>query len=636
MTVKSAKGKNFGQPDGKGIREFSAARLASPVLRGLLKSWLVIFAAAALWAQPAPPRFENSERINQLVRDGKLYLSLQDAIALALENNLDVELQRYTRRLAATDVLRAKAGGSLRGIPLSIREGPTSLGVPVVTGSGLGGGDAPSLDRLSGTGAQIDLSLLGSLPLSTGPVVPNLDPTLTGTIGWNHQSEPQNNTFLAPLRSLNSNTTTASVGIEKGLASGGTLGLSFENLHQRINNPLFSFNPYSTSSLGLNFRQPLLRGFGPAVTTRYIRIAKNNERVSDLVFRQQIISTVHAVIRMYWDLVSLSEDVRVRREAVTSAEQLLQDTQESARTGVLASIDVTRAQAEVARRQRDILVAQSLVKQQSELLKDYLTRSDESKLQELVIEPTETVAPPESNADQPLDDLVTQAFRERPDLAQARIQLQNSEISLKGSRSALLPALDLVASVRNNGLAGTPNETTLNTLPVSPPNPYLVGGYGDALGQVFRRNFPDYGIAAQLSIPLLNRAARADVARDRLQVRQQEIRLKQLEKQARLEIRNAQIAVEEARASFESARQERILQEQTLDAEKEKLGVGASTTFLVIQYQRDLTQARSSEATAQGSYWKARAALDRAIGSILSEHGINFNEAVSGAISKRP
>ncbi|MGC4051184.1 MAG: TolC family protein [Paludibaculum sp.] len=596
------------------------------VLAGLL--------TAPLWAQPAAPRVENSARIDQLIQDGKLRLSLQDAIALALENNLDVELQRYNRRLAETDVLRSKAGGALRGIPLSVHEGPNSLGVPVVTGSGLGGGDTPTLDRFSGTGAQIDLSLLGSLPLSTGPVVPNLDPTLTGTVGWNHTSSPQNSTFLAPLRSLNADTTTANVGIEKGLSTGGTIGLSFLNQHQDINNPLLSFSPYSTSTLRLDFRQPLLRGFGPAVTTRYIRIARNNQKVSDLVFRQQVISTIHAVIRLYWDLASLTEDVRVRQDAVASAEQLLKDTQESAKSGVRASIDVTRAQAEVARRQRDIVIARSLARQQSELLKDYLVRASENKLQDVVIEPVDAMALPADAPQEPLEALVGQALKERPDLAQARIQLENSQISLKGSRSALLPSLDLVASAANNGLGGSANGTQLNNLPASTPNPFFIGGYGDALGQVFQRNFPDYGVAVQFSVPILNRAARADVTRDQIQVRQQEIRLKQLEKQARLEIRNAQIAVEEARASYESAKQERILEEQTLDAEKEKLDVGASTTFLVIQYQRDLTQARSSEATAQSSYWKARAALDRAMGTMLTVHNVEFDEAVAGAITK--
>jgi outer membrane protein TolC len=578
----------------------------------------------------------NTDRINHLVHDGKLQLSLQDAIALALENNLDVELQRYTRQLAATDVLRAQAGGSLRGIPLSVREGPTGLGVPVVTGTVLGGGDAPLLDRLAGSGAQIDLSILGSLPLSTGPAVPTFDPTLTWAAGWNHQSSPQNSTFLGTLRSLNSETATANAGIEQGFSTGGSVSLNFQNQHQRSNTPLFTYSPYSMSTLGLTFRQPLLRGFGPAVSTRYIRIAKNNERVSDLVFRQQIISTVHSVIRLYWDLVSLSEDVRVRQEAVTSAEQLLRDTQESAQVGVLAPIDVTRSRAEIARRKRDLVVAQSLVMQQSELLKDYLTRSIGSDLQSLVIEPTETLQAPDSRIEDPLDELVARAMRDRPDLAQARVQLVNSEISLKGSRSALLPQVDLVASAANNGLAGDPNGAALGLLPSAGPNSNLTGGYGDALSQVFRRGFPDYGIGVQVSIPIRNRAARADVTRDRLQVSQQEIRLKQLEKQARLEIRNAEIALEQARASFESARQERVLQEQTVDAEKEKLGAGASTTYLVIQYQRDLTQARSSEATAQGTYWKARAALDRATGSILAEHGIDFDEAVTGTISRRP
>lgn len=599
-----------------------------------LRLTLVGLLTASLWAQPAAPRLENSARIDQLVRDGKLRLSLKDAIALALENNLDVELQRYNRRLAETDVMRARAGGALRGIPLSVHEGPASLGVPVVTGSGLGGGDTPALDRFSGTGAQLDLSLLGSLPLSTGPAVPSLDPVLTGTLGWNHTSTPQNSTFLSPLRSLNASTATASAGISKGLISGGSVGLSFENQHQNINNPLLSFSPYSTSTLRLDFRQPLLRGFGPAVTTRYIRIARNNQKVSDLVFRQQVISTIHAVIRLYWDLASLTEDVRVRQEALASAEQLLRDTRELATQGVRASIDVTRAQAEVARRQRNIVIARSLARQQSELLKDYLLRESEDKLREIAIETTEPLVVPDAPAQQPLEQLAVQALQERPDLAQARLQLENSMTNLKGSRSALRPALDVVASAANNGLGGQPNETKLSSLAPSSPNPFFVGGYGDALGQVFQRNFPDYGVALQFSVPVLNRAAKADVTRDQIQVRQQELRLKQLEKQARLEIRNAQIAVEEAHASYESARQERILEEQTLEAEKEKLDVGASTTFLVIQYQRDLTQARSSEATAQSSYWKARAALDRATGTMLTAHDIEFDEAVAGSVTK--
>jgi outer membrane protein len=485
-----------------------------------LRIVLALSVSISGWAQVAPPRTYNTDRINHLITEGRLRLSLDDAIALALENNLDVELERYTRRLAATDLLRAQAGGSLRGIPLSVREGPSSVGVPVLNGTNLGGGDAPSLNRLEGAGAQIDLSLFGSLPLSTGPEVPNFDPSLSGTLTWNHQSDPQNSTFLGPLRSLNTKTAAGDIGIAQGFATGATVSLNFQNLHQSSNTPLLSYSPYSTSSLGLTFIQPLLRGAGQTVNKRYIHIARNNQRVSDLVFRQQVISTVYAVVRLYWDLVSLTEDVRVREEAVSSAEQLLKDTEESASTGVLAAVDVTRARAEIARRRRDLLVAQSLVRQQSEVLKDYVTRSEDSALRGVLIQPSETLHAPDTKIDEPLNSLVEQALRERPDLAQARIQLSNSEISLKGSRSALLPTVNVIASVTNNGLAGDPSAAGSGILPGSTANPYLTGGYGDALSQIFRRNFPDYSAGVQVNIPIRNRAARADVSRDELQVRQ--------------------------------------------------------------------------------------------------------------------
>jgi outer membrane protein len=556
-----------------------------------------------------------------------LRLSLRDAIAMAVESNLDVQVQRYSRQLAATDLQRAKAGSALRGIPLSVREGPQSLGAPSVIAGRLAGGDAPALNRLSGVGAQMDLSLLGSLPLSTGRAVPVFDPIFTARLGWNHTSQPQNSTFLSTLNSLNANTTAGGAGFEKGFASGGSLAATFDNTHQSINNPLLSFSPYSASSLGVTFRQPLLRGFGPTVATRYIRIARNNQRVSDLVFEQQLISTVDAVVRLYWDLVSLQDDVRVRKNAVASAEQLLSDTREAANAGVRAAIDVTRAQAEVAKRQRDLFVAESLAEQQSELMKDYLTGAKPGALENVQILPTEPAGEPLPDTGDALDQLVQQALQARPDLAQARLQIQNSEIALVGSRSGLKPSLDVVASAQNNGLAGEANGFRLSTLPPSTPNPALLGGYGSSLSQVFRRNYPDYGVAIQLSLPILNRAARADVTRDEIQVHQQQIRLQQLEKQARLEIRTAQIAVNQARASVVSTHQERQLQEATLAAEKEKLDVGASTLFLVIEYQRDLTQAQSAEASARASYWKARAALDRAKGSTLVEYGIDLEAA---------
>jgi outer membrane protein TolC len=588
----------------------------------------------------APVHMENSRRLDSLLRDGRITLSLEDAISLALENNLDVELVRYAPRLAEMDVLRAEAGSLLRGIPLSVREGPAGLGTPAPGPNGtLGGGNTPGLNALTGPGVQTDLSIIGSLPLSTGPAVPSFDPAIVGTIGWNHTSDPQNSTFLSNLRSLNATTTTGNAGLQQGFSTGGSFQFGWNTLRQRVNNPLLNLNPAVSSSLGVTFTQPLLRGFGPAVNKRYIRIARNNLQVADYVFRQQVIATVSGVVRLYWDLASLNEDVRVRQEAVASAEQFLSDNKNQIETGTVAPVDVTRAQAELSRRKRDLAVAKSLVRQEEATVKDYLTRATlDPALTNAPIVLTDRMTVPPQEPVVPLNDLVTKALRIRPDVAQARLQITNSEISLQGSKNALRPGLDLVASAQNNGLAGRPNAFAFNPGNLlaggSGGDGFLVGGYGDAMSQLFSRNFPDYGVGLQLTIPLRNRTARADVVRDQLSVREQQIRLQQLEKQVRLEVTNALIAVEQARESYEAVQSERVLQEQVLSAEREKLEVGASTTFYVVQYQRDLAAAKSAEISALASYQKAKAALQRSVGTILEDYSIVMDEAVRGAVSR--
>jgi outer membrane protein TolC len=589
----------------------------------------------------APLHLENTPRLDSLFRDGRINLSLEDAIALALENNLDLELVRYAPRLAQTDLLRAQAGSSLRGVPLSVREGPAGLGAPTTGPNGtLGGGNTPGLGALSGPGVQTDLSIIGSLPLSTGPAVPGFDPAIVGTVGWNHTSDPQNSAFLSNIRSLNASTAVGNVGLRQGFSTGASLDVGWSTLRQRANNPLWNFNPAISSSLGLTFTQPILRGFGPAVNRRYIRIARNNLQVADYVFRQQVIATVTGVVRLYWDLASLNEDVRVRQEAVASAEQFLSDSKNQIETGTLAPVDVTRAQAELSRRKRDLAVARSLVQQEEAVLKDYLTRTPpDSTIASAPIALSDRMTIPTTEPVEPLNDLVAKALRLRPDVSQARLQITNSQISLQGSKSALLPALDLVATAQNNGLAGRPNASAIVAgnplLGGGGGDPFLIGGYGDAVSQLFSRNFPDYGVALQLTIPLRNRTARADVVRDQLSVREQQIRLQQLEKQVRLDVTNALIAVGQARESYEAARSERILQEQILSAEREKLEVGASISVYVIQFQRDLAGAQSAEVSALASYQKAKAALQRSVGTILEDYSIVMDEAVRGAVSRR-
>jgi outer membrane protein TolC len=581
--------------------------------------------------QVANVQLQDGALLESLFRDGKIYLSLRDAISLALENNLDLELERYGIRLADTDLLRAKSGLIPRGIPLSVREGAAGSGTPVLGPDGtLGGGDSPALNSLIGPGVQVDLSSLASVPLPTGPAIPNLDPQIVGNVGWSHASDLQNSIFLPGVRSLNSDTTLADIEYQQGFTSGGTLDVFFDSSRLNQNNPLFLYNPSLMTNVGVTFTQPLLRGLGLETNRRYIKIASNNRRVSNTVFVQQLIATVSGVIRLYWDLQSLNGDVRVREEAVTSAEQFLRDSHNQMQAGTFAEVDVTRAQAELSRRQRDLSVARSLVRQQDATVKDYITRGHlEGALANAPIVATDPLPQPSTEQSLSIDQLYAEALHKRPDAAQVRIQLENAELSLHGSKNGVRPELNLVATAEESGMAGDALQ------PGPGADSLLTGGYGSALTQLAHNNFPSYSVGVQLALPLRNRAARADVLRDQLAVRQQQIRIRQLEKQIHLEVTNASIAVEEARETYDATRSERTFQEQTLDAEQQKLEVGASTSYFVIQYQRDLAAARSAEVSALASYQKARTALERATGSILDDYQIVLDKAIRGDVQPR-
>lgn len=575
----------------------------------------LLIALAALAGCLAAQQWEDRRTLRSLARGNLVHLSLQDAIALALENNLDVELQRLSPAIAETEYKRARAGAILRGIPMTVREGPRS---------------AASADPLASpftAGSESNLSIAGPTPISTGKLPPAFDPVLAGKLSRTHQSAPQLNSFTVGTSALISDTSSGSIGLQLGFLTGGEVTLGWENLHQSINHRRYDLNPYNSSSFGITFVQPLLRGFGRALNSRFIRVAGNNRQVSQLLLEQQVINTVAAVIRLYWDLAALNEEVRVRRQAVERAERLLADNQAQVEAGTRAPIEVVRAQAEVARTRRDLIAAEALVRQQENILRDYLSRQtvDSPALASLRLIPTEPLRVELPQTLPGLEALAEEALRTRPDLVQARLQLENARTLLEGARDALKPSVDLVAAVRNNGLAGAINPLTVPGAAPHAPDPLLVGGYGSALAQLLRRNFPDYSLGVQVSLPLRNRAAEADYARDRLTLRQQEIRLQQLEKQVRVEIANVLLALEQARAALEAAEQERRYQEQALAAEIEKLSVGASTTFLVIQYQRDLAQAQSAEVAARAACLKTMAALDRARGTLLARYGISLH-----------
>lgn len=593
-------------------------------------------------ANPVPPvDFRNSSRIDGLLRGGNLYLSLADAIALALENNLDVELQRLGPGIADSDLLRARGGGTIRGIALTLGLPPSGLGGPssplLNTGPqnvGISGSVPTNVSNLGALAAgQSNLSI-GGQAFSNGPAVPSFDPSITAQLNWQHQSTPQSTSFITGTNALVAGVTTRTAAISQGFGPGTQVSLSFNNTSQSSNSLRATFSPYSSSSLGLNITQPLLRGFGMGLNRRYIRIAQNDRKVTDLVFRQQVIETVTGVIRLYYDLVALMEDVRVRQQAVALAEKLSQDNQRQVEAGTLAPIELVRARAQIAASRQDLANSQGFAREQELVLKTVITRrgTADPAIRAAHVIPTDPIPVPGDTEVRPVQDLISEAFQNRPDLQAATLQIANAQISLEGSRNQLRPELDFVAILQNNGLAGQINPLSSASPSLLPPD--FLGGFGASISQVLRRNFPTYGAGLQLTLPLRNRVAQADVARDELQYRQVQIRRQQLENQVRLEVEDALISIERSHAAYEAAVQTRMLQEQSLEAEQKRYGVGLSTTFLVIQYQNLVAQARSTEAAARGAYAKARAALDRAIGATLEAHGVSIDQAYKGRLSR--
>jgi outer membrane protein TolC len=602
-----------------------------------LKGWHGIvnpFTIPFVVRKVAPVNFTNTTRVRDLIRAGNLYLSLADALALAVENNLDIELQRYSFPVADSDVLRAQGGGLLRGLLYTLNETPTGIGGPnsplvttAATQNTPGTTVATNANELALLGEpQVNYSTQGTLPLSNGSQIPAYDPFLTGQYNWQHFNTPQLTSAFAQNGDLTGNVQTANAGFNQGFSTGTNINASFVNSRESTDSLSNSFNPFLNSGLGLNVTQPLMRGFGREVNRRFIRIAGNEEKITSLLFRQQLIATVYGVVRLYTDLVSLAEDVKVKQDTYQFAQTLLQNTQESVDQGTQAPIELTRARAQVSATLQDLINSQGLLDEQAAILKNVITRvgSEDPDVRRARIIPTDTLDIPGAEADEarPVEDLLAEAYRQRPDLAQAGLQTENVRISLEGSRNALRPELDLVGTAQSNALAGAANGLNAGI-----PAGAFIGGYGTALDQIFTAKNPTVAVGLQLTLPLRNRVAQADAVRDELQLRQTQIRERQLRNQAQLEVEDALIGMRRARASYQAAVQTRQLQEESLQAEQIKFMEGASTSFFVIQYQSYVAQARSTELAAKGAYLKSRAAMQRALGSILDDNGISFDAA---------
>jgi outer membrane protein TolC len=586
--------------------------------------------------------FENSPRLEQLMRAGRIYLSLRDAIALALENNLDIEFARFGPRLAEANQLRASAGQLLRNVSSGIRSGPSSANLGVLAGANAlgaaGGGGSGQGGVLSGLNVQL-----------AGTAIPNLDPVAYFNGQFSHQTSPQTSSFVTGTNFVVSEFKFAGYGVQKGFLTGTNVALEMNNtIGLRQNSPANDFNPTTRANLSLQITQRLLQGRGWGLNSRSIRVAKNQRHVSDLQFRAQVTATVANVANLYWDLVGFNQSLKVKQRALELNQKLYEDNRRRAELGAIAPIEIVQAEAEVAASQQEVTTAETQVLQQEMILKNVLTRGgvDNLALATARIVPMDTIPVPAAEPVRPVQDLLAEAFQNRPELEQSRVGLENSRISMLGTRNALLPSLDVFATFQNNALAGQPNSVPQVPIPgqqqqfiprdATNVNPFFLGGYGTVLSQLLARNFPDYTVGFSLNIPLRNRAAQADLITDQLNYRQAQINDRQLQNNIRVSVMNARVALAQARAAYDTSVKARALQEQTLNGERRKYQLGTSSFLNVVIVQRDAVTRELAEVNALNQYIRARTNLQEAVGTILDEYDVDIREAQTGVVSRAP
>lgn len=578
--------------------------------------------------QVPPVNLANTSRFDSLIRAGNLYLSAQDVVALALENNIDIEVQRYGPLLARELLRRAESGNLLRNVGQNVSPGPVSVSLSGVTVNTNG---APA----SGGGAGVSAG--GGIITQLGPNLLSLDPNIVGIASFQHSTSPQSLTALTGTDALIANARTFTTYYQQNWLSGTSATITFASTRNRFNSHQYSLNPYTSGDIDLTVTQNLLNGFGPAVNGRNIRVQKNNMKATDLQFKQQVITTVTAALNLYWDLVSFNQDVKAKQQEVDTAEQLLKNNQEQVRIGTLAEIEVTRAQSGLFSARQDLVIAQTNLLQQETILKNALSRQGiaTTDLADVHIVPLDTMTVPPNDNLAPVNDLVSEALKNRLEIEQAKINLESDHLNLVGIKSSLKPTLQVFAELTNNGLTGSPNVLGLSAQTPPPPGTF-VGSYGNMLSQIFERDFPNYSAGLSLNIPLRNRAAQADYATSLLEIRQHELNLQKQVNQVRVDVQNAVIGIQQARVRYEASVQARILSQATFEADQRKYELGAGTPYQVEQDQRDLSSAQSSEAQAMANYSHARIALDQALGRTLEVNHISMQEAVAGHVRAAP
>jgi outer membrane protein TolC len=570
-----------------------------------------------------PPSLENSARLDSLIRDGKLYLTLQNAIDLALENNLDLVIARYNLPIAQMDVLRTQAGGSVRGVNTGVVSG-TPGGAGGVFGSSSGAGAGGTSGGAGGAGAGA--SGLVQSTLGTGSVVSSYDPLINAKTSVDHTTQLLPNRILYGVPVIHQNTILGDITYSQAFPTGGAIQVAWNNNRQTTNSPNNTLNPQLNSYFEFFANQQLLSGFGLGPNLRFLRIAKTNQKVGDIAFRAQLIATVTQICDLYWDLVNAYDNEQVGERSVAFATETLNTARKQLSLQAIPEMEVLKAEADVATRQQDLTIARTNLELQELYMKNAISRSlDDPVLQDMPVVPVDhigTQVQPNAAAAQ---QMIADALKNRTELLESSLVLENSELSRKTARNALLPSLSVYGFYVGTGYGGTPN-------PLNNTGSNVPGGFAGAVDNAFNYSSPEYQMGFQLMVPLRNRVAKADQYRTELEYRQSQVYLEELKKRIRIEVRNARFALEQGASRVDAARNARDLTQKTLDITQQEQKLGAGSNQQTLSAEHDLALAESALVTAETDYEKARIEVRRATGSVLEDYGISIANARTGVV----
>lgn len=597
----------------------------------------------SVWGVRQVPQanFTNTPLVDRVIRDGKMYLSLSDAVALALENNLDIAIQRYNLITADVDILRTSSGSAALGVNTGLVQGTPGGSTVTVTSGNSGSGAGGSSAGIAGAGAGA-AGIVASTQ-GEGALIDNFDPVLSGTVQGEHATTPQSNIIFTGTPTLVQNTYTYNFAYTQGFSTGTLMSVGFNNSRITSNSLFNTVNPSLGDNFRFELRQHVLQGFGFNSNQRWIKIARNNRAIMDAAYQNQIMTTVSQIQNIYWDLVNAYENVKVQQRALDLADKTLSDNEKQVEIGTLAPITVVQAKSSVATAKQNLTVSQTSLQLQQLLMKNAITRNNTDPiLANAAVIPTDTLQINEAFEVPPVEQLVETALKHRPEIIQSRINLTNRQVGLKAIKNLQLPTLDVFAFYGAAGLAGDQNFYNTCGNPGVPPNNCLPPntipstGYGHSFGNLFNSSAPDKGVGVNLNIPLRNRQNQADQVRSVIEYRQAQLSAQQQENTITLQVRNAQFALTQNYAALQSAVAARDYAKENLDAEQKKYSLGASTSTLVLQASSSLTQAESNVLAAATNYEKSRVQLDLYTADTLAKLGIDIGEAESGNVQKMP